>query len=81
MRGKLEGIFSLVSIIREIMYEGGDNKVMQKLVEQVYLELDSLLEHMGSSVKRSEPPKVEKKEEQPATKFDLLSDLVGGQNE
>ncbi len=48
VKGRLEGLFELVSILRETVHEGGDEKIIERLVEHIYSEIEEILEQLGS---------------------------------
>ncbi len=50
IRGRLEGLFELVSLLREaVSEEGTSSKLVVRLVEHVYAELQEILDSIGAN--------------------------------
>ena len=82
VRGRLEGLFQLVTFLRELIgEEGAKTSIVQRLVEHIYEEIEDILEYLGEihpEVKEKvqsgkEAPTVEEKL---STSYDVLSELV-----
>ena len=49
IKGRLEGLFGLVTLLREMVQETEQGHPMvERIVEHVYTELEEILENMGS---------------------------------
>lgn len=51
IKGRLEGLFELVSLLRETVKEGEATspKLVERLVEHIYAELGEILDSLGSA--------------------------------
>ncbi len=81
IRGRLEGLFQLVSLLREIITEDeAKTTIVQRLVEHIYTEIEEILEQMGEEVnvkeKVSEIKKKDDVKEKVTVSYDVLSDLI-----
>lgn len=83
VKGRLEGLFDMVSLLRELLTEDVANNydVLQKMVDRVYVELGEILDVVGSNV----PSAVEKAESILASKMgkakgvhtkDVITELI-----
>ena len=82
IKGRLEGLFQLVSLLREIITEEeAKSTIVQRLVEHIYAEIEEILEYLGEEgVKVKEKVKEVKAKpdvkEKVTVSYDVLSDLI-----
>ena len=83
VKGRLEGLFQLVSFLREILTEeDAKSTIVQRLVEHIYEEIENILEYLGEDVHPDVKKKVEEAksaptvEEKVTASYDVLSQLV-----
>ncbi len=92
VKGRLEGLFELVSILRETVHEGGDEKIVERLVEHIYAEIEEILGTLGAHPNPPVPKekiivakkKIEEAKAAPmppkekvVKSYDVLSELLG----
>ncbi len=83
VKGRLEGLFQLVSLLREIIgEEEAKSTIVQRLVEHIYEEIEEILEYLGEEIHPEVKKKVEEAKAAPTvqekvtTSYDVLSELV-----
>lgn len=88
IKGRLEGLFELVSLLREVLQEeGSESKIVQRLVEHIYAEVEEILDALGShpSVPSEKVQLLKQKIREAKTKdekekivksYDVLSELL-----
>ncbi len=83
VRGRLEGLFQLVSLLKEVISEEeAQGKIVQHLVDHIYEEIEEILEYLGEEVH----PEVKEKvataktstnvQQKVSTSYDVLSELI-----
>ncbi|NPA86935.1 MAG: hypothetical protein GXO00_02915 [Candidatus Diapherotrites archaeon] len=83
VRGRLEGLFQLVSLLKEVVNEEeAKSSIVQRLVEHIYTEIEEILEYLGEEVHHEVKKKIEvvkqtpNVEEKVAASYDVLSELI-----
>ncbi len=83
VKGRLEGLFQLVSLLRELVTEEeAKSSIVQKLVEHIYIEIEEILEYLGEEVHPVVKEKVKTAKESKDVKekvtasYDVLSELI-----
>ena len=88
IKGRLEGLFELVSLLRETVKEGEATspKLVERLVEHIYAELEEILDNLGASTnvqeratalkKKIDEAKAKKASGGAVQSYDVLSEIL-----
>lgn len=83
VRGRLEGLFQLVTLLREVISEEEPkSKIVEHLVDHIYQEIEEILDYLGEDVHPSVKEKIETAKSSPSvqekvsTSYDVLSELI-----
>ena len=83
VRGRLEGLFQLVSLLKEVVgEEEAKSSIVQRLVDHIYVEIEEILNYLGEEVHPVVKQKIEEAKKSPSvqekvtTSYDVLSELI-----
>ena len=83
VRGRLEGLFQLVSLLKEVIGEEDvKSSIVQHLVDHIYSEIEEILEYLGEETRVDIKRKVEEAKSSPTVQekvsasYDVLAELI-----
>ena len=80
VRGRLEGLFQLVSLLKEVVSEEeSKSPIVQRLVDHIYSEVEQILDYLGEEAPKRVIVEAKKKndvKEKVTTSYDVLSEII-----
>lgn len=83
VKGRLEGLFQLVSLLKEVVSEGeAKGNIVERLVDHIYTEIEDILSYLGEEVHPVVKEKIatakqsQDVKEKVSTSYDVLSELI-----